>query len=125
MAPRLSKEEGDEIDEAIYNDPIIDLNKLAACYRVVYSTIQRRKKKLEEQLYTRIDPRKSAGPSPLVTPEIWQYVEDLIERHQMLYLDEVADYVYMEFDVKLSISIVCRILKSARISYKKIESVAG
>ena len=48
MAPRLSKEEGDEIDEAIYNDPTVDLNELAACYRVVYSIIQRRKKKLEE-----------------------------------------------------------------------------
>jgi hypothetical protein len=39
MAPWLSKEEGDEIDEAIYNDPTIDLNELVACYEVVYSII--------------------------------------------------------------------------------------
>jgi DNA-binding MarR family transcriptional regulator len=56
MAPRLLKEEGDEINEAIYNDPTINLNELAAYYGVVYSTIQRHKKKLEERLYTGIDP---------------------------------------------------------------------
>ena len=48
MAPRLSKEEGDEIDDYIYNDPNIDLNELAVIYRVHYSTVQRRKKNLTD-----------------------------------------------------------------------------
>jgi hypothetical protein len=39
MAPRLSKEEGNEIDNYIYNDPNIDLNELAAAYRVHYSIV--------------------------------------------------------------------------------------
>jgi hypothetical protein len=43
----------------------------------------------------------------------------------MLYLDKVVDYIYMEFNIKLFIFIVYWILKGARISYKKIESIAG
>jgi hypothetical protein len=39
MAPRLLKEEGDEIDDYIYNNPNIDLNELAAIYRVYYSIV--------------------------------------------------------------------------------------
>jgi hypothetical protein len=46
MAPRLSKKEGDEINDYIYNDSNIDLNELAAVYRVHYSIVQRRKKNL-------------------------------------------------------------------------------
>jgi transposase len=42
----------------------------------------------------------------------------------MLYLNKVIDYVYIEFNIKLSISIVYRILKGVRIFYKKTESVA-
>jgi hypothetical protein len=81
MAPRLLKEEGDEINKAIYNDPIINLNKLAAYSRVVYNIIQHYKKKLKEQLYTGINPRKSAGSSSLVIPKIWQYIKDFIKQH--------------------------------------------
>jgi hypothetical protein len=46
MAPRLLKEEGNEINDYIYNDPNINLNKLAAVYRVHYSIVQRYKKNL-------------------------------------------------------------------------------
>jgi hypothetical protein len=39
MAPRLLKEEGDEINDCIYNDLNIDLNELAAVYRVYYNIV--------------------------------------------------------------------------------------
>jgi hypothetical protein len=70
MAPRLSKEEGDEINDYIYNDPNIDLNELAAAYRVYYSTVQRRKKNLTDQILLRYNPRIPAGRATLITPDI-------------------------------------------------------
>jgi hypothetical protein len=70
MAPRLSKKEGDEIDDYIYNDPNIDLNELAAAYRVYYSTVQRRKKNLTDRILLRYNPRISTGRATLITPDI-------------------------------------------------------
>jgi hypothetical protein len=70
MAPRLSKKEGDEIDDYIYNDPNIDLNELAAAYRVYYSTVQRRKKNLTDRILLRYNPRIPTGRATLITPDI-------------------------------------------------------
>jgi transposase len=125
MAPWLLKEEGNEINDYIYNDPNIDLNKLAAVYGVYYSIVQRRKKNLIDRILLGYDPRIPTSRATLITPDIRQYVEDLINRFNTLYLDEIVDYVYMEFDVILSILIVCRLLKGARISYKKNQSIVG
>jgi transposase len=119
MAPRLLKEEGDEINDYIYNDPNIDLNELAAVYRVHYSTVQHYKKNLIDRILLGYNPRIPASRVTLITPDIRQYVEDLIDRFNTLYLDEITDYVYIEFDVILSVSTVCRLLKGARISHKK------
>jgi len=56
MAPRLSKEEGDEIDDYIYNDLNIDLNELTAAYKVYYNIVQRCKKHLSDRILLRYDP---------------------------------------------------------------------
>jgi hypothetical protein len=70
MAPRLSKKEGNEIDDCIYNDPNIDLNELAAVYRVYYSIVQRRKKNLIDRILLRYNPRIPIGRATLITPDI-------------------------------------------------------
>jgi hypothetical protein len=70
MAPRLSKEEGDEINDYIYNDSNIDLNELAAIYRVHYSIVQRRKKNLIDRILLGYNPRIPASRATLITPDI-------------------------------------------------------
>jgi len=58
-----------------------------------------------------------------ITLDIRQYVEDLIDRFNILYLNEITDFIYIEFDIILSVPTVCRLLKSIRLSYKKNQSI--
>jgi hypothetical protein len=70
MAPRLSKEEGDEINNYIYNDPNIDLNELVDAYGVYYTIVLRHRNNLAERIRLGFDPRMLAGRATLIIPNI-------------------------------------------------------
>ena len=71
-----------------------DIGQLAAWFGVTYSTIWKRKKGILHWIATGEFPAcKKTGRRPLITPEIREFVEQLLDRDPTLYLDEIADYI--------------------------------
>jgi hypothetical protein len=61
MLARLSKEEGDQINDYIYNDPNIDLNELVDAYRVYYTLVLCRRNNLTKRIRLGYNPQMPAS----------------------------------------------------------------
>jgi transposase len=70
------------------------------------------------------DPRKKPGPPSLITPEIEESLIEHIAIYNDLYLDEMADFLFDEYDVKVSISVISRLLSRLKITNKKLKIIA-
>lgn len=66
MAPRLSKEDGELIDEILRNNPNSDANELAELFHTTYKSVSERRRKLFQRMRTGIDDRKKPGPKVFV-----------------------------------------------------------
>ncbi|KAL5316214.1 hypothetical protein ACEPPN_015259 [Leptodophora sp. 'Broadleaf-Isolate-01'] len=119
MAPRLSKLHGDQIDAAFYENPHLSNQELALWFDCNIRSIQRRKKNLKKRLEDSWDPRKKPGRKAKVTPSIIEYAEELVDRYKTIYLDELGDFIYIDFGVQLDLPQLSRLLATARISHKK------
>jgi transposase len=125
MPARLKKRDGDEIDNWLRRDLNVNLDDIAWTYNTMYKTVSERRRKLRLREQTGIDPRRRPGPAPAITPGIRSFCLWLILWDLELLLDEVADYIYLEFNVALSKYTVCRLWKATNIIYKKCHVVAG
>jgi len=99
MAPRLEKRDVDAMDECLRDNPQVDLNEVAVLYSTTYSTVRRRMANIRRISLEGKDHRRKAGRPKLVTDEMLEYAIALIDRDPTFYLDEVADFIYMEFGV--------------------------
>ena len=99
MASRLSKRESDTLDEFLRDNLQVDSHEVTALYSVTHGTINKRKAVIRRIALTGIDNRSKGGRSKIVTPEILEYAIALIARDSTLYLDKVADYLFMEFGI--------------------------
>lgn len=112
------------IKEAIHAYPEINLEELASVYRTTYETCRRIRKQMRLlQRYGKdIKPRR--GRPCRITNRMKVVVQELVNIDAEIYQDEIADFIYEEFNVKLSQSIVSRLLKSLKITHKRIRNVA-
>jgi hypothetical protein len=99
MAPNLTKRVRDALDETLRDNPQIDPHEIAALYGTTYSTVIKRRALLYRIELTGVDNRHKPGRPHIITPEILEYAIALIARDSTLYLNEVADYLYIEFDI--------------------------
>jgi transposase len=120
MAPRLSKRESDALDEFLRDNLQVDSHEVAALYSVTHGIINKRKAVIRRIALTGIDNRSKGGRPKIIIPEILEYAIALIARDSTLYLDEVADYLFMEFGIQLDIPQVSRLWKQAGVSHKKL-----
>ena len=106
MAPRLSKQDAQELDDLLRADPNINPTTIAELFNCIYKTIWERRKKLQERELAGNAPINPRGRPRLITPEIEDFYLWLIERDAELLLDKVTDFIYVEFDIELHSSIV-------------------
>ena len=116
---RLAGPIAEMIDDLLRADPNIDLNQLAREFDTTYSAVWRRRNTIERVECNGRDYRRRPGPNPLVTPEIAQFAQELLIWDPTLYLDEVADHIYMEYAVVLDNPQISRLWKAAKVSRKK------
>jgi hypothetical protein len=76
------------------------------------------------QVATGLDMRRKAGRKPQWTPEIQEFVLDLLYHNCQLYQDEVADEIYDQFGTKLKQSAMSRLYSSLGITHKKLSIMA-
>jgi transposase len=119
MAPNLSKRERDRIDEALRDNPNVDMRELAYLFQTTYSTIQKRRATIRLQQEPGYVRNRGGRPS-IITDEIRHYMAALIKRDPTFYLDEMADFIFMEFGVMLDNPRVLRLLKSLETTYKRL-----
>jgi hypothetical protein len=70
------------------------------------------------------DPRKKPGLPSLITPEIEESLIKHITIYNNLYLDEIADFLFNEYNIKVSISVISRLLSRLKIINKKLKIIA-
>ena len=124
MAPNISKRDAERIDEALHDNPNIDMNELACLFQTSYNTIQKRRASLRLRMGPDYKLNKCGRPS-IITDEIRDYVQSIIERNPTVYLDEIADFVFMEFGIQIDNPRVSRLLKALRTSHKKLSVQAA
>jgi hypothetical protein len=102
MALRLSKCNGDAIDEYLYDNPQIDPYEIAILYNITYNIVIKRKALLHQIELISINNRNKGGHSRIITLEIVKYIITLIKCNITLYQDEIIDYIYIEFNIQLN-----------------------
>ena len=111
MPRPLQKHVGVTINALLHADINTDPQKLARDKLTTASTIYRRISKVKVKITTgKPFPKAKAGRRSLVTPAIEAFVRQLYKEDPTWYHDEVADFVYDEFDVKLGRTTVTRLL---------------
>jgi transposase len=111
MAPNLPAWKATKIDNILSSGHDVDFHTLANEYQTTYKTICSRNRRLKQLgVIPRVIKAKS-GPPPLINAEMAAYMLAVLDRDPTLYQDEVADYLYAEFDVKVSNDQVSRALK--------------
>ena len=120
MAPRLSKRESDALDKFLYNNLQVDSHEVTALYSITHGIINKRKAIICRIALISVNNWSKGNCLKIVTLEILEYAIALIARDSTLYLDEVADYLFMEFGIQLDISQVSRLWKQAGVSHKKL-----
>jgi transposase len=124
MAPHLSKPVIAGIECALAQPPPIDLYEIAATFRTTYETVRYRQYQMRVREIIGYDPRKKPGPASLITPEMEEALIEHIAVHNDLYLDEMADFLFDEFDVKVSNPLISKLLKRRQITNKKLKVIA-
>ncbi|RFU31029.1 hypothetical protein B7463_g5310, partial [Scytalidium lignicola] len=124
MAPRLVPETVKAIECALLNTDD-DKYAIATAFDVSYETVRYIARKLKTDRTIGVNLRGKAGRSSVITPDIEQAVKEVIYTSNDLYQDEVADFIYDEFDIKLSQSAISKLLKKLNITHKKLEYVAA
>jgi hypothetical protein len=120
IAPRLYSYVAGKIDEHIRIDLDIKTEELAAYFKYTPSAINRRKRELRRRFLPGgiVILLRKPSLKPLITPRIINFIQALYNNNLELYLDKIADYIYLEFDLKLSDSTISRYLKKIDITYK-------
>ncbi len=99
MAPNLSKRVRDALDESLRDNPQIDPHEVTILYSTIYSIVIKRRALICRIELTGVDNWYKPGRPRIITPKILEYVIALIKRDSTLYLNEVADYLYIEFGI--------------------------
>jgi hypothetical protein len=68
-------------------------------YGTTYSIVIKHRALIRRIELIGIDNRHKPGRPRIITPEILEYIIALIKRDSTLYLNKVADYLYMEFSI--------------------------
>ncbi|SRR6266536_3432325 len=108
MAPRLSPNTAATIDRILSSGIDVDFHVLAYQHKTTYKTICERYSKLRATEAISKELRKALGPDPIINNEMRVFMAELIEREPDLYLDEITDYLYVEYEVQVSVSQVSR-----------------
>ena len=120
MAPNIPHQTATKIDNLLLNGTNLDFNVIAAHYNTTYKTICERNRRLQKGRV----PQRSRGPAPVINRQIEVFIAELLEREPELYQDEIADYIYAEFEVIVSTAQVAKALR--RINHtSKIVTVAA
>ncbi len=125
MAPRLPHHAAVAIDRTLSSSINLDYNVLARQYNTTYKTISERACKLRATEVISKDLRKVPGPEPIINAEMRAFIAELTERDSDLFLDEIADYIYAEFEVVVSNSQVCRAMKRMNQTNKVVTVAAA
>ncbi|RDL42209.1 uncharacterized protein BP5553_02188 [Venustampulla echinocandica] len=126
MAPTLPKWKTDKIDQLLSAGASHrDFRAIAAEYKTTYKTICERYRRLEASKVIGNTLARPRGPTPVINHEIQMFLVDILEREPNLYLDEMADYIYAEFEIKVTITQVSRAVKRLKQTNKLIPVSAG
>ena len=102
MALRLPSATARQIDALLANGYDLDFHTIASQFKTIYNTICARHRKLIARRAIGVDMRRPPGPPPVITREMEVYLVELLERDPDLYQDEIADYLYVEFEVEIT-----------------------
>ncbi len=121
MAPRLPPGRVLAIEEAISDTSFkpSELPMIAITYGTTYSSVRRIYNRMIRIKTLGVDLRKKAGPRRILTPEIDLAVAHLLAEKPYLSQDEIVDFLYNEFSVKISQSAVSKQLKRIEFTRKK------
>jgi transposase len=122
MAPNLPAWKAKRIDSLLLHGSNLDFYAIAAEYYTIYKTICQRNKRLSND---RISARKRPRPEPVITREMEVFLAELLEREVDLYLDELAIYIYWEFEVAVSTDMVSRALHRIKHTHKVVSVAAS
>ncbi|RFU29028.1 hypothetical protein B7463_g7320, partial [Scytalidium lignicola] len=122
MAPNLRREMVEAIENALLNSDD-DKYTIAITFDVSYETVRYIAQGIQLCTIVGLDIGKHTGRPSIVTPEIEEAVIKLVAMSNEIFQDEITDFVYDEFNVQLSQSMISRLLKKLDISYKKLEII--
>jgi len=124
MAPRLSPNAAAAIDRILLSGIDVDFHVLAHQHKTTYKTICERYSKLRATEAISKELRKPPGPDPIINNEMRVFMAELTEREPDLYLDEIADYLYAEYEVQVSVSQVSRAFQRMKTTNKVVTVAA-
>jgi transposase len=121
MAPRLKKHDAAAIDRILREHLEDDYHKIAATYLTTYSTIMKRRRKIQiEEAIGHPYKAGKMGFSSKATPEVEDFVRRLLEDDSDLYQDEIADYIWLEYTIQLSQPSISRLLRRIKHTRKQV-----
>ena len=124
MAPHLPQQKIDAIEYYIAENAHVDLNSLAEVFYTTYKSIRYIRYRMLFQLFTSYDNRKKASRLYTQTPEIEQFILELLYKDNNLFQDEVANEIYNCFNIKLNQPQMSKMYKSLGITNKKLKYIA-
>lgn len=124
MAPRLLKHVAAGIDAVLRSDPTFDPHILASTFNTTYKSISERGKRIRRETSGVLIPPRKPGCRPWCTPQVIDLITKDYIADPELYLNEISDYIYMEFDLKLSVPMVSKLLKKMKYTYKVTQAIA-
>ena len=113
------------LGEYLESDRKPDYKEFSIVFGASYQTICYYYRKLKFMALIREDHRKKPSRKRLITPEIELAVAELLASKPSTYQDEIADFLYEEFDVKLSQPRISELIKRINYSHKKMKVIAA
>jgi transposase len=127
MAPRLSAVVKAEIEHALEqtaNNP--DFAGLAEAYNTTIRTIRQIRRKLrDKKVFGTTIGSSKLGPKVVITPEMEETALILLDMEPWLFQDELAECLYDIYGVKVSQSMVSRMLKQVSMTRKRLKVEAA
>jgi transposase len=124
MAPNLPRRIATQIDNILLNGTSLDFTTIAKQFNTTYKTICERNRRLQKERSGISALPRARGPAPVINRQMEVFIAELLEREPELYQDEIADYLFAEFEVVVSNAQVAKALRRIKHT-SKILTVAA
>ena len=124
MAPNLPRRIATQIDNILLNSTSLDFTTITKQFNTTYKTICERNRRLQKERSSTSALPRARGPAPVINRQMEVFIAKLLEREPELYQDEIADYLFAEFEVVVSNAQVAKALRRIKHT-SKILTVAA